>query len=409
MSKQPLLTQSTSPTMLHYLAMFIVSFSRFGESVEFMLPAVVTQSVSCDLALSKKQEHILALAQYASAAISSLISIPFLQKFPRKPIILFSLYMAVLSAIICAIVPNYFSLLLSRILVGITIAVGSPPLNVYLSEISPNKKFYLLGTVLTTVGWTIGGGWCGTLGYLFLERVGWRWFVLLTSVPLFIPSIVAFHFFLPESKPTDEGCNRSEAENVKTCKRSMILRMVKVMHFNFFRGLPYFGSILLLPAIFKEDNIKNDLGSFCNAIQGTQFLVITLVYGGCHLLGKGVGYATHRLRVPTLLLFAVLSFINTLSLVIMQIYDDRMMVIVANLCVIHIILSACQVEVALLSYDAYFFTPTFLPISAGILQAFDFVDGVIGNTISEILQVTVALKIFTATSIGMLISSFFFC
>ena len=254
MSSQPLLNpiDNASLTKLHYLGIMFAAFSKFGESVEFMLPAVITQSGSCDLALSEDQEHILALAQYASAAVFSIISIPFLQRFPRKPIILLSLYMAVISAIVCAIVPNYLSLLLSRILVGITIAIGNNPLSVYMSEMSPNKNFYLLGTVLGTIGWSIGGGWCGTLGYLFLERVGWRWFVLQTSVPLFIPSIVAFQFFFPESKPAHDGCNNVGADEVKTSKKPMILRIVKVTSFNIFRGIPYCGSILLLPALQRK-------------------------------------------------------------------------------------------------------------------------------------------------------------
>ena len=410
MSSQPLLSLNDdgSPTKLHYLAMVFVSFSKFGESVEFMLPAVITQPVSCDLALSEDQEHILALAQYASAAVFSIITIPFLQKFPRKPIILLSLYLAVISAIVCATVPNYLSLLLSRILVGITIAVGTTPLSIYMAEISPNKNFYLLGTVLSTIGWTIGGGWCGTLGYLFLERVGWRWFVLLTSVPLFIPSIVAFQFFLPESMPADDGCNDFVANHVKTSKKSMILRIVKITNLNFFRGIPYFGSILLVPAIFKEDNIKNSVGSYCNAIQGAQFLTITLMFGGCHLLGKGMGYMTHRLRVPYRFLFMAHSTINMLLLVLMQIYHQKTLILTANLCVVHTVLAGCAVEIDMLSFDATFFTPTYLPISCGLQLTLDFVNGIIGNAIAELLHITIVLKIFTATSVAMLLSSFLF-
>ena len=410
MSSQPLLSliDDGSPTKLHYLAMLFVSFSKFGGSVEFMLPAVITQPVSCDLALSEDQEHILALAQYASAAVFSIITIPFLQKFPRKPIILLSLYLAVISAIVCAIVPNYLSVLLSRILVGITIAIGTVPLSVYMSEISPNKNFYLLGTVLSTIGLTVGGGWCGILGYLFLERVGWRWFVLLTSVPLFIPSIIAFQFFLPESMPTDDGCIDVVADNVKTSQKSMILRIVKVNIFNIFLGIPFFGSILLLPAIFKRDNIESNVGSYCNAIQGEQFLTITLMFGGCHLLGKGMGYVTHRLRVPYPVLFMVHSIINMLSLVLMQIYHNKTLILTANLCVVHTVLAGCAVEIDMLSFDATFFTPTYLPISSGLLLTLDFLIGIIGNAIAELLHITVVLKIFTATSVAMLLSSFLF-
>ena len=159
--------QESKASKVHYLALISVSLAKFGDSVEFTLPAVITQPISCELDLSKQKEEILALAQYASAAVFSLVTIPFLQRFPRKPIILLSLYLSVISVIICAIVPDYMSLLMSRILIGISIAVSITPLGVYISEISPNKKFYVLATVFLSLGWTMGGGWCGLLGYLF--------------------------------------------------------------------------------------------------------------------------------------------------------------------------------------------------------------------------------------------------
>ena len=215
MTTQPLLEQSESGavTKIHYLILLSVAFAKFGESVEFMLPTVITQQVSCDLHLTKRQEHILALAQYASAAVFSIVIITITQRFRRRPIILLSLYLSVLSAIACAIVPDYNSLLLSRILVGMTITIGTIPLSVYLSESCPNKKFHARATVVVSIGWATGGGWCGILGYFLLEKFGWRWFVLSTSIPLFIPSIIAFQFILSESNGAIASASKDNTDS----------------------------------------------------------------------------------------------------------------------------------------------------------------------------------------------------
>ena len=109
------LQKETKATKLHYLAVVVITLAKLGDSVEFTLPAIITQPVSCELGLSKEQEHILALAQYTSAAVFSLCTILFLTRYPRRPIVLFSLYLSVISVVICAIVPDYISLLLSRI------------------------------------------------------------------------------------------------------------------------------------------------------------------------------------------------------------------------------------------------------------------------------------------------------
>ena len=50
-----LLRSSTSkPTKLEYLALLSVTMAKLGDSVEFVLPAVITQPVSCELGLSRR-------------------------------------------------------------------------------------------------------------------------------------------------------------------------------------------------------------------------------------------------------------------------------------------------------------------------------------------------------------------
>ena len=101
-------------------------------------------------------------------------------------------------------------------------------------------------------------------------------------------------------------------------------------------------------------------------MRGEQFLIITLTFGACHLLGKCIGYMAHRLRVPYPFLFMVYSAINMLSLVLMQIYHNKTLILTASLCVAQTMLAGCAVDIDMLSFDATFFTPTYLPISSGL-------------------------------------------
>ena len=407
--------QESSPSKLHYLVLLSVSFVKFGDSVEFTLPAVITQPVSCELDLSKKQEEILALAQYASAAVFSLVTIPILQRFARKPIILFSLYLSVISVIICAIVPDYMSLLMSRILIGISIAISVTPLAVYISEISPNKKFYVLATVSLSLGWTSGGGWCGFLGYLFLERMGWRWFVLITSVPSFLPPILAFHIFLPETLEIKSDANNDtdsikETKNVTTSKKAMIIRIIKLNLLNACRGFPCFGSILLVPSILKEDDIKNDRSSPYHAIFGNQFLIVSLLFGLCHIMGKAIEYLGKIFKAPSVVVFMGYSLVITGALVAMVIsYEipDTAQTI-AWMCLLQIAVSAIALEIQVLSWDASFFDQKYLPISTGAHEAVELLNGIVGNAVSELIQSALVMKFYIASGVDMITSSLLF-
>ena len=374
-----------TPNKLHYLALVSVTLAELGDSVEFMIPAVITQLVSCELGLFKQKEQMLALVLFISAAFCSIATIPFLKRFPRKPIILFSLYLSVISSVVCAVMPDYTSLIVSRILLGMTIAVSMTPLSVYLSEISPNQEFYALATVVKSIGYSTGGGWCGIISYLFLERIGWRWFVLLTSVPIFLFPIIAFQFILPESKKSlqESKQEKTNKDQVTTRKLSMVLRILKLSILNALRVFPYVGGILLLPAIFKEDNKRYGRGGPCNTIHGTQFLVVSLLFGVCHIIGKVVGYTVNKL---TAVVSFILFSISTTTAALVTLFNlDRVAVLVVCLCVVQISLPALSTELDILSYDSFFFTKSYLPVASAVRLAVDFLSSLATNVLSEVL------------------------
>ena len=411
-----LLRSSTSkPTNLEYLALLSATMTKLGDSVEFVLPAVITQPVSCELGLSKGQEQILALVLYTSVAVFSIVTIPFLRKFRRKPIILFSLYMSIIASVFCAVMPDYISLIVSRIILGGTIAISMTPVSVYISEISPNKSFYAMSTVVSTMGYSSGGGWCGILGYLFLERVGWRWFVLLTSAPLFIPPIIMFQFILPETKKEnieleDKECDRLPEDNtiVTTEKATMVIRILKIQLVAACNIVLYFGGMLLLPALIKEDNIRNNRDIPCKSIHGTQFLTVSLLFGICHILGKALTFVLHNLGIPAAISITFLSIINLGAFVTLQFSYTHVIFLIFCLGVVQTLMSAMAAVLDILSYDKFFFTELYLPISTAIRLAVIYLVTAAASFLPEFLYYTTVLQIHLGVSVALLLTSLLF-
>ena len=242
-----------------------------------------------------------------------------------------------------------------------------------------------------------------------MERLGWRWFVLLTSLPLFIPPIIAFQFILPETKRTDEHGNIEEAKGSHqgTKESAMILRIVKLALVNTFRTIASVGSILLLPAILKEDNIRNDRNSPCQAIHGAPFLIVSLVFGACHLTGSGLGYIVHKNGFSAAVAFMVFSTINLAAFIAIQ-FSNTNIILIVYLCVIHISLLAITSKLDILSYDKFFFTETYLVISTGLRFAVAQFVISIANILPEVLYYTTVLRIHLATSVALLLTSLSF-
>ena len=411
-----LLRSSTSkPTNLEYLALLSATMTKLGDSVEFVLPAVITQPVSCELGLSKGQEKILALVLYTSVAVFSIVTIPFLRKFRRKPIILFSLYMSIIASVFCAVMPDYISLIVSRIILGVTIAISMTPVSVYISEISPSKSFYAMSTVVSTMGYSSGGGWCGILGYLFLERVGWRWFVLLTSVPLFIPPIIMFQFILPETKKEnieleDKECDRLPEDNtiVTTEKASMVIRILKIQLVAACNIVLYFGGMLLLPALIKEDNIRNNRDIPCKSIHGAQFLTVSLLFGICHILGKVLTFVLHNLGIPAAISLTFLSIINLGAFAALQFSYTHVIFLIFCLGVVQTLMSAMAAVLDILSYDKFFFTELYLPISTAIRLAVIYLVTAAAGFLPEFLYYITVLQIHLGVSVTLLLTSLLF-
>ena len=126
-----------------------------------------------------------------------------------------------------------------------------------------------------------------------------------------------FQFILPETKKEkteDKDCNRlPEGSNIVTTEKSaMIVRILKTQLLAVCSTLLYFGGMLLLPALIKEDNIRNDRDIPCKSIHGAQLLTVSLIFGACHFFGKVLWLVLHNFGTPTAISLTFLS-ITTLG------------------------------------------------------------------------------------------------
>ena len=155
------------------------------------------------------------------------------------------------------------------------------------------------------------------LGYLALDKLGWRVFVVLTSLPVFIPPIIILHFFIsPEQEESEEDKIDEESEVLsifdviaRTCKATLFIAT------GFFES---WSTILLLPALIKMLNTKQGSAEDCeNITQGSEFFLLALV-SFAELGGRICFYFLYRkirFRIMFVLLVMVMSGSYTAMLV----------------------------------------------------------------------------------------------
>ena len=192
-------SKRTGPTWTKqdYLYLALAMMVKFGDGVEIYLPGVITQKVSCELGLSSLQEGLLAIVIYVFQGIAVLSAVKLASWFGERAVVLYSLYSSIVFTILCAIVPNYFTLLFSRALIGIGCGLNASLIGVLcVKNISSKNILPKFSFLHASLAFTLGATWASLLGWLLLDHLGWRIFVLLTSIPLFIPPIFILHCYI---------------------------------------------------------------------------------------------------------------------------------------------------------------------------------------------------------------------
>ena len=147
-----------------YMVAVCCVFNFFADTLEILTSGIITQSVSCELTLNKTNETILTVAlYYVSLLVSSLITNLVSDLVQRRTLILFSSYMAVFVTVLCACVPNFETLVLSRVLLGTSVSINIINVSVYATEMIHDRTRYVLTMSIGSTAMSVAGGWIGVL------------------------------------------------------------------------------------------------------------------------------------------------------------------------------------------------------------------------------------------------------
>ena len=182
-----------------------------------------------------------------------------------------------MSTIVCAIVADFNTLLLSRILLGFCLGLRLTTLYVWVAEMISSQQILAKILMIGSIVYYVGGMWSSVLGYLLLELIGWRMFLLCSSLPILIPPIFMLHCCFTEKEgPQIKHSDEKETVTVpnfvgRTTKLGLLIAC------STFNGwLTY----LLVPALIEMLNIK-EIGSSSDCsmtmTQGPELLLLGLV------------------------------------------------------------------------------------------------------------------------------------
>ena len=362
----------------------------FGDAVEIYLPGVITQTASSELGVSAAQEGLLGIVLYLFLALSY-FTLPLIKdKIGRKEGVLISLYTSIIATVVCSKVPNYWTLLISRAVLGFCIGLNMSTAGVFYSEEVSSYGIYNVGNLLGLFAFTLGGGWVAVLAYLLLEKIGWRYFVVCTSVPIFVPPIIILHFFLKQAPEVDERSDENQSlmdgEVVKV--EGCFGRLIKGSVANFINTLQGWGSILLIPALLKYGGEEND-----KLTEDQQLLILALLYGGAKLFGRIVSIFLLK-YIPFRVLQPLLSIIMAACYLALILQSQNLLVTVISMGVANMCFCVTRCELTLMEFDKYFFGTERLVLAAGVMSGCGMIGAVVGAVAAQFLSIPHAV-VFT--------------
>jgi len=364
---------------VHLIA--LLTLITLGDAVEIYLPGVITQAASTELKVSKTQEGLLGIILYLCLALSYFVLPAIKDKLGRKVTLLSSLYISIVATVICSLVPNFWTLLTSRALLGLCIGLNMAMVGVYFVENISTDDMYNAGKLSGMFGFTLGGGWVAILGYLLLGRIGWRYFIVCTSVPIFLVPIFILHFVLTDT-PGSEGRvglqSALEQEVIKV--KGFWGRLIKGSVANFINTLQGWGSILLIPALLnvfenKESKLTMD----------QELLILALLYGVAKLIGRILGifllkYVSFRILQPLLSVIIASCYLTLIFL------DHSLVVTVVAMGICNMCFCITRCELTLMEFDKHYFGTERIILGAGVMSGCAMMGAAVGAIVASFLS-----------------------
>eukprot|EP00116_Pleurobrachia_bachei_P002396 sb/3462658/ len=158
--------------------------------------ATIVPILRCEWQLDIVWETMINVSSFFFSAIAGAILGKLPDIYGRRFILLIFLVSLFITTCASALAQTKLQFLITRCLVGVCMGVTFPTAITFSTEIVRSKNREIGPSCITAVcNLSVFG--CAVLAWLLLNKIGWRWFIVLNAIPL-IPGAL-FLFFLPES------------------------------------------------------------------------------------------------------------------------------------------------------------------------------------------------------------------
>ena len=398
-----------------YILITLAVFIKFSVGTVVFLPGVITSKVSCELEYSGFFEQgVLALILHASLCVSNLAAVPLARKVGERATLLCSLYFSVIVIVFSSLVPGYKTLIISRALTGLACGLNITTVGVFgAKRVSSTAILPRFSFIHDSIAHTLGTSWTAAAGWLLLDRVGWRAFILGISLPLFIPPLIILHYYIEEESTSSESTSLTQNKNEIKSVENFTMRVLKASLFgglNLFIG---YGSVHLLPALHGKIDIDSKIlmknGQCEDGDQsglGRKHLIYTGVIGTANMLGRPLGYflrsqVKFRILQTTLMCGFALCYVTILTKPGALV--ESIMMTIGKLCY-----STQGPERSILHYDVEFFGRPDLSLGAALMQAACSVGGILITCLIIFIDAYQAIILILLASLAQIIVIFSF-
>ncbi|CAN6310110.1 unnamed protein product [Urochloa humidicola] len=177
---------------------FVLAYAGMGwvaEAMEVMLLSFLGPVVRKEWNVSPQDESLLSSVVFAGMLIGAFTWGFISDRYGRRTVLLLSTLLTSGLGFLSALSPNYLCLMALRFFVGIGVGSGHVFSSWFLEFVPAGKR----GTwmVIFSFFWTIGTVLEGSLAWVVLSSLSWRWLLALSALPCFL--LLPFFRIMPES------------------------------------------------------------------------------------------------------------------------------------------------------------------------------------------------------------------
>ncbi|KAL3533175.1 hypothetical protein ACH5RR_006696 [Cinchona calisaya] len=189
-------------------ALSVVGFGRFqvmvlcyaglgsiAEAMEVMILSFVGPAVKSEWGLSSTQESLITTVVFAGMLVGAYSWGIISDYYGRRKGLVSVAVVTTISAFLSTFSPNYVTLIILRMFVGVGLG-GGPVYSSWFLEFVPAQKRGTWMVIFSTF-WSVGTILEASLAWIIMPKLGWRWLLALSSIPSFAALI--FYRFATES------------------------------------------------------------------------------------------------------------------------------------------------------------------------------------------------------------------